>query len=104
MARLTWTRAFRTAPEPRRSSSAPGTRKEGVFVSNSGAEAVERAIKLARDAAGRPALSALRGAFHGRTDGAMTPTASKAVQRAGFPPFVPEVYHVPSGSRYRCDF
>src|SRR5207244_4338935 len=83
---------------------APGTSKKRVFLSNSGAEAVEGAIKLARHSTGRPALIAFNGAFHGRTYGAMTLTASKAVQRAGFAPFVPEVYHVPYGYRYRCDF
>ena len=83
---------------------APGASKKRVFLSNSGAEAVEGAIKLARHSTGRPALIAFSGAFHGRTYGAMTLTASKAVQRAGFAPFVPEVYHVPYGYRYRCDF
>src|SRR3989475_11720951 len=83
---------------------APGASKKRVFLSNSGAEAVEGAIKLARHSTGRPALIAFSGAFHGRTYGAMTLTASKAVQRAGVAPFVPEGYHVPYGYRYRCDF
>src|SRR5205807_382921 len=57
---------------------APGTSKKRVFLSNSGAEAVEGAIKLARHSTGRPALVAFTGAFHGRTYGAISLTASKA--------------------------
>ena len=83
---------------------APGQSKKRVFLSNSGTEAVEGAIKLARHSTGRPALIAFTGAFHGRTYGAMSLTASKAKQRAGFAPFLPEVYHVPYGYRYRCEF
>ena len=83
---------------------APGDSKKRVFLSNSGTEAVEGAIKLARHSTGRPAIVAFTGAFHGRTYGGMSLTASKAVQRAGFAPFLPEVYHVPYGYRYRCEF
>ena len=63
---------------------APGRSKKRVFLTNSGAEAVEGAIKLARNSTRRPALIAFDGAFHGRTYGAMSLTSSKAVQRAGF--------------------
>ncbi|HJU65777.1 MAG TPA: acetyl ornithine aminotransferase family protein [Gemmatimonadaceae bacterium] len=77
---------------------APGSSRKRVFLTNSGAEAVEGAIKLARHSTGRPALIAFSGAFHGRTYGAMSLTASKARQREGFGPFLPEVYHVPYGS------
>jgi 4-aminobutyrate aminotransferase len=73
---------------------APGPSKKRVFLSNSGAEAVEGAMKLARHATRRPAFIAFDGAFHGRTYGAMSLTSSKAVQRAGFGPFLPEVHHV----------
>jgi 4-aminobutyrate aminotransferase len=83
---------------------APGPSKKRVFLTNSGTEAVEGAIKLARQSTGRPALVAFTGAFHGRTMGGLSLTASKAVQRAGFAPFLPEVYHVPYGYRYRCEF
>jgi 4-aminobutyrate aminotransferase len=83
---------------------APGKSKKRVFLANSGAEAVEGAIKLARHSTGRPALVAFTGAFHGRTYGAISLTASKAVQRSGFAPFLPEVFHVPYGYRYRCDY
>src|SRR5437868_13945578 len=83
---------------------APGTSKKRVFLTNSGTEAVEGAIKLARHSTGRPAIIGFLGAFHGRTYGGLSLTASKAVQRLGFAPFLPEVYHVPYGYRYRCDF
>lgn len=83
---------------------APGTSKKRVFLTNSGTEAVEGAIKLARNATRRPALVAFKGAFHGRTYGAMTLTSSKARQHAGFGPLLPEVYHVPFGYCYRCEF
>jgi len=83
---------------------APGPSKKRVFLSNSGTEAVEGAIKLARHSTGRPAIIAFFGAFHGRTYGGLSLTASKAVQRAGFAPFLPEVHHVPYGYRYRCEY
>jgi 4-aminobutyrate aminotransferase len=83
---------------------APGPSKKRVFLSNSGAEAVEGAIKLARNATRRPALVAFKGGFHGRTYGAMTLTSSKARQHAGFGPLLPEVYHVPYAYCYRCDY
>jgi 4-aminobutyrate aminotransferase len=93
-----------TALIERLATLAPGPSAKRVFLSNSGAEAVEGAMKLARHATGRPAFIAFNGAFHGRTYGAMSLTASKVVQRAGFAPFVPEIYHVPYGYRYRCDY
>jgi 4-aminobutyrate aminotransferase len=83
---------------------APGPSPKRVFLSNSGAEAVEGAMKLARYFTGRPAFVAFTGSFHGRTYGALSLTASKAVQRARFGPFLPEVYHVPYPYAYRCDF
>jgi 4-aminobutyrate aminotransferase len=73
---------------------APGKSKKRVFVTNSGAEAVEGAMKLARHATRRTAFIAFDGAFHGRTYGAMSLTSSKAVQRFGFGPFLPDVHHV----------
>ena len=83
---------------------APGPSKKRVFLSNSGTEAVEGAIKLARNSTGRAGLIAFKGAFHGRTYGAMSLTSSKVKQHAGFGPLLPEVYHVPFGYCYRCDF
>ena len=65
-----------------------------VFFCNSGAEAVEGAIKLARKATGRTEIIAFRGAFHGRTYGALTLTASKSKYHHGVGPFLPGVHHV----------
>lgn len=67
---------------------------ETMFFGNSGAEAVEGSVKLARLATGRPAVIACRGAFHGRTFGALSMTASNSLYRRGFEPLLPEVYHV----------
>ena len=66
-----------------------------VFLTNSGAEAVEAAIKLARYATGRQAVISFFGAFHGRTYGAVSLTASKAKYHKGFGPLLPAVHHVP---------
>ena len=82
---------------------APGPSKKRVFLSNSGAEAVDGAIKLARNSTRRAGLIAFKGAFHGRTYGAMTLTSSKVKQHAGFGPLLPEVYHVPYANPYRCE-
>jgi 4-aminobutyrate aminotransferase len=73
-----------------------------VFLTNSGAEAVEGAIKVARWYSGRPHIIAFYGAFHGRTMGALSLTASKVVQRDGFFPLIPGVHHVPYNNPYRC--
>ncbi|MFZ1239172.1 MAG: acetyl ornithine aminotransferase family protein [Anaerolineae bacterium] len=73
-----------------------------VFFTNSGAEAVEAALKLARYTTGRQRFLAFRGAFHGRTMGALSLTASKYVQRRGFAPLMPGVEHVDYGYCYRC--
>ena len=80
---------------------APGPSRKRVFLTNSGTEAVEGAIKLVRNSTRRPALIAFEGAFHGRSYGAMSLTASKSRQRGGFAPLVPEVYHVPYPAPYR---
>jgi 4-aminobutyrate aminotransferase len=69
-----------------------------TFLANSGAEAVEAAMKLARYVTGRQNLIAFLGAFHGRTYGAMTLTGSKAKYHAHYSPLVPGVYHVPYGN------
>jgi len=69
-----------------------------VFIANSGAEAVEAAIKLARYHTRRQNIVAFLGAFHGRTMGAVSLTASKAKYHAHFGPLLPGVYHVPFGS------
>jgi len=72
-----------------------------TFFGNSGTEAVEACIKLARYATGRANIVAFLGSFHGRTIGALSLTASKAVQRRGFGPLMPGVYHAPYPDRYR---
>lgn len=80
---------------------APGsTPKKSVFF-NSGAEAVENAIKIARYATGRKAVIAFEGAFHGRTLMAMTLTSKQMPYKAGFGPMAPEVYRVPFPYAYR---
>ena len=68
-----------------------------VFLGNSGAEAVEAAVKLSRHHTGRQNVIAFLGSFHGRTLGALSLTASKARYRAGFGPLLPGVYHVVYG-------
>ncbi len=83
---------------------APGTDKKRVFLSNSGTEAVEGAIKLARHSTRRTAIIAFKGAFHGRTTGSLALTSSKARQHGGFGPLLPDVHHVPFGSCYRCEY
>jgi 4-aminobutyrate aminotransferase len=68
-----------------------------VYLGNSGAEAVEAALKLARNATGRHAVVSFLGGFHGRTMGAVTLTASKARYHAGIAPLVSGIYHAPFG-------
>jgi 4-aminobutyrate aminotransferase len=76
-------------------SVAPFKEKARVFLTNSGTEAIEGAIKLARYHTGRSGLIAFEGAFHGRTMGSLSLTNSKVKQRAGFGPLVPMVHHAP---------
>ena len=71
-----------------------------VFFVNSGSEAVEAALKLARRVTGRPGIVAFRGAFHGRTFGAASVTTSSLNYRAGYEPFVPGVYFAPYPAAY----
>ena len=74
---------------------APFQEKARVFLTNSGTEAVEGAIKLARYHTHRPGIIAFEGGFHGRTMGSLSLTNSKVKQRAGFGPLVPMVHHAP---------
>ncbi|MBI1792552.1 MAG: acetyl ornithine aminotransferase family protein [Acidobacteria bacterium] len=83
---------------------APGGVDRRVYFGNSGTEAVEAAIKLARYHTGRDKFIAFTGAFHGRTMGALSFTASRAVQRRGFGPLVPGVHHIPYAYCYRCAY
>ncbi len=82
----------------------PGKFEKKVYYGNSGAEAVEAAIKLTRYHTKRPRLLAYIGSFHGRTMGALSLTASKPVQVKGFSPLIPGVEHVPYPYCYRCPF
>jgi 4-aminobutyrate aminotransferase len=72
-----------------------------VFFGNSGAEAVEAALKLARRVTGRPGIIAFRGAFHGRTFGAASVTSSSINYRQGYEPLLPSVYLTPFPNVYR---
>ena len=83
---------------------APGDVPRRVSFGNSGAEAVEGAIKLARYATGRDKIIAFFGSFHGRTMGALSLTSRKAVQRARFGPLIPGVIHAPYPYCYRCAY
>jgi 4-aminobutyrate aminotransferase len=83
---------------------APGAVSRRVSFGNSGAEAMEGAIKLARWSTGRDKIIAFLGSFHGRTMGALSLTARKAVQRSGFGPMLPGVTHAPYPYCYRCPF
>jgi 4-aminobutyrate aminotransferase len=84
-------------------SLAPGPGAKRVFFTNSGAESVEAAFKLARYHTGRQHMIAFFGAFHGRTMGALSLTGSKVVQRRGFAPLIPLVSHIDYPNCYRCD-
>lgn len=74
------------------------------FLTNSGAEAVEGALKLARFVSGRGSIIAFRGSFHGRTMGAVSVTSSKAGFRRHYAPFLPQVYFAQYPYCYRCPF
>jgi len=73
---------------------APGPTPKKVFFTNSGAESIEAALKLARWHTGRGRVIAFFGAFHGRTYGAMSLSGSKLPHRRGFSPLVPDIHHV----------
>jgi 4-aminobutyrate aminotransferase len=79
----------------RLASVAPFAEPARVFLTNSGTEAIEGAIKLARYHTRRPGIIAFEGAFHGRTLGSLSLTSSKVKQRAHFGPLLPMVYHAP---------
>jgi 4-aminobutyrate aminotransferase len=85
-------------------SIAPGAAPRRVSFGNSGAEAMEGAIKLARWSTKREKIIAFFGSFHGRTMGALSLTARKTVQRAGFGPMLPGVVHAPYPNCYHCPF
>lgn len=82
----------------------PGDSNKRVFFGNSGAEAVEGALKLARYHTGREKIISFYGSFHGRTFGAMSVGVSKAIQRKRFSPLVPGVLHAHYPNYYRDTF
>jgi 4-aminobutyrate aminotransferase len=85
-------------------SIAPGSEAKRVYFGNSGAEAIEAAMKLARYHTGRDKFIAFYGCFHGRTIGALSLTASKAVQRKGFGALLADVFHAAYPNTYRGAF
>ena len=80
----------------------PGDHPKKTMLANSGAEAVENAVKVARYSTGRDAVVSFTNAFHGRTLLAMTLTAKEMPYRHGFGPFAPEVHRLPFAYCYRC--
>ncbi|MGH9672841.1 MAG: acetyl ornithine aminotransferase family protein [Bryobacteraceae bacterium] len=88
----------------RLASLAPGGVPRRVYFGNSGTEAVEAAIKLARYHTGREKFIAFFGGFHGRTMGSLSLTASKTTQRRGFGPLLSGVTHIPYANCYRCAY
>ncbi|HLJ66178.1 MAG TPA: 4-aminobutyrate--2-oxoglutarate transaminase [Chloroflexota bacterium] len=87
----------------RLAAAAPGDGAKKTLLVNSGAEAVENAVKIARVATGRPAIIAFENAFHGRTSMAMALTGKERPYKAGFGPFAPDVHHARYPYRYRCE-
>jgi 4-aminobutyrate aminotransferase len=82
----------------------PGDEAKRVYFGNSGTEAVEAALKMARYHTGRGQFIAFLGAFHGRTMGSLALTGSKSVQKRGFFPVLQGVHHVPYAYCYRCAY
>ncbi|MBW1713356.1 MAG: acetyl ornithine aminotransferase family protein [Deltaproteobacteria bacterium] len=97
-----YTPQVRLAAELSRLASGRGDKK--VFFCNSGAEAVEAAFKLARWKTQRELNIAFFGAFHGRTMGALSLTASKTIQKKHYNPLVPGITHIPYAYCYRCPY
>jgi 4-aminobutyrate aminotransferase/(S)-3-amino-2-methylpropionate transaminase len=83
-------------------SLTPGDHEKKTMFANSGAEAVENAVKIARTATGRDGVVVFDHAFHGRTLLAMSLTAKVMPYKQGFGPFAPEVYRLPFAYPYRC--
>ncbi len=81
---------------------APFSGQKRSFFSNSGTEAIEAAIKLARYSTKRYGMIAFLGSFHGRTLGALALTSSRAIQRQGFGPMQAGTFHTPYATCYRC--
>ena len=79
----------------------PGAFPKKALLLNSGAEAVENAVKVVRQATGRPAIISFHNSFHGRTLMSMTLTGKVSPYRQNFGPYAPEVYQVPYPYEYR---
>ena len=90
----------RGVPAARGAVALPGAEQKSILV-NSGAEAIENAVKIARAATGRPAVIVFDHAFHGRTLLTMTMTSKVHPYKPGFGPFAPEVYRAPAPYPYR---
>jgi 4-aminobutyrate aminotransferase len=86
------------------SSLVPGGGPRRVYFGNSGTEAIEAALKMARYHTGRERFIAFLGAFHGRTMGALSLTGSKSVQKKGFGSLLSGVTHIPYANCYRCAY
>src|SRR5918998_238069 len=80
----------------------PGDHAKRTFLVNSGAEAVENAVKVARHYTGRQAIVCFEHGFHGRTNLAMALTSKVNPYKKGFGPFAPEIYRIPFPYCYRC--
>ncbi len=79
----------------------PGSFPKKTILLNSGAEALETAVKIARSHTGRPALIVFEGAYHGRTNLTLAMTSKYGLFKKGFGPFAPEVYRLPFPNVYR---
>src|SRR4051795_5599528 len=86
----------------RLNSITPGDHSKRTFFLNSGAEAIENAVKVARHFTGRQAIVCFEHGFHGRTNLAMALTSKVMPYKKGFGPFAPEVYRIPYPYCYRC--
>ncbi len=82
----------------------PGRFAKKTLLVNSGAEAVENAVKIARSYTGRPAILCFQDAFHGRTLLGMSLTGKTHPYKVGFGPFAPEIYRMPYAYCYRCSY
>lgn len=83
---------------------APGTSAKKTFIVNTGAEAVENSIKIARAYTRRPAVICFEDAFHGRTLLAMSLTSKTNPYKAGFAPYASDIYRIPYAYCYRCSY
>jgi 4-aminobutyrate aminotransferase/(S)-3-amino-2-methylpropionate transaminase len=85
-------------------AAVPGDGPKSVMLVNSGVEAVENAVKIARYSTGKPAIIVFEGAFHGRTLMGMSLTSKVKPYKMGLGPFAPEVYRMPYAYCYRCPY